>query len=362
MYYQKLGRKVALSLGMVAGMAMSPVQAQNVDFSGRTITMITPTQAGGGGDVLARGIAARLQEELPGRPTILVENRPGGGAVTGANVFQANAKPDGGTIFLALSAHLLYHAFQEGQPQIQYDPAGWIALMGGGSGYVISGSKIGGITDLDSLMAQDRVVWGVTSTLGIGLMYLLGLDVMGVNIHPVFNVDGSDATLALQRGEFKLDSETIPAHMRTTQPLVEKGEVFPLFTVGQPGPDGTIVRDPGLAHIPNFPEAYEMVHGTPPEGEKWEIWNKLFGAMVANAYSVVLPAGTPDDIVATYDAAIKRALDKPNDPEIAKLLGAGQKAFGDTARAAYDKAIADLTPDLVDWVRNWLKDRFNVVV
>jgi len=341
---------------------LSTVATAETNFAGKRIELIVSSQAGGGGDVFARGVAERLGKALPGSPTIIIRNVPGGGTVTGANYFQKEAKPDGLTLFMSLSSHLLYSTFQAGAPQIQFDPKSWISVMGGPSGYVLSGSKVGGITTLQDLAAADKVTWGLSSLLGVGLIYVLGLDNMGININPVFNVNGSDATLGFQRGEFKLDTESIAGHLRTTSPLVETGEVFPLMTVGQPGPDGTIVRDPALPNLPHLSEAYEILHGKPPSGEKYEIWKKLFGAMIVNSRGIVLPEGTPQEIVDTYSVALEKALTNPDDPGLELLLGSGRQYFGKEAHESFVKSIDDLTPDLKDWVGTWLKETYNVAM
>ena len=60
--------------------------------------MISPFAAGGANDVLARVLAAKLANRLPG--TVVVENRPGAGAVVGL-VAVARAAPDGYTLGLS---------------------------------------------------------------------------------------------------------------------------------------------------------------------------------------------------------------------------------------------------------------------
>ena len=62
-----------------------PVQA--ADFAGKRIEWIIPFQEGGGTDVWARFIVGPLSRELPGKPTIIIRNVPGGGSTTGANQF-----------------------------------------------------------------------------------------------------------------------------------------------------------------------------------------------------------------------------------------------------------------------------------
>src|SRR5690606_6715858 len=67
------------------------------NFPERPVTLINPYSAGGPADLLARSIAASMQETL-GQP-VVVENKPGAGTAIGAR-FVAQAKPDGYTLFI----------------------------------------------------------------------------------------------------------------------------------------------------------------------------------------------------------------------------------------------------------------------
>ena len=86
-----LSALAALTAGVSAGAAL----AQTSDWPSRSITMIVSVAAGSQADQFARLIAAPLQERL-GKP-VVVENRPGGGQVTGVNA-AAKAAPDGHTL------------------------------------------------------------------------------------------------------------------------------------------------------------------------------------------------------------------------------------------------------------------------
>jgi tripartite-type tricarboxylate transporter receptor subunit TctC len=85
-----LGAVTALS-----GLSSTDAAAQKVDFSGKRIELLVPFPPGGGSDVYSRTLAPFLEKHLPGKPTIVVRNVPGGGSITGANQFHTRAKPDG---------------------------------------------------------------------------------------------------------------------------------------------------------------------------------------------------------------------------------------------------------------------------
>jgi tripartite-type tricarboxylate transporter receptor subunit TctC len=73
-------------------------QVQPQTYPTRPIRMISPFPAGGGNDVLARVIGTKLAERLKG--TVVIENRPGAGAVIGITAL-AKSAPDGYTLVLS---------------------------------------------------------------------------------------------------------------------------------------------------------------------------------------------------------------------------------------------------------------------
>ena len=69
-------------------------------YPSKTITLVSPFPAGGGGDALIRPLAKRMAEIL-GQP-VVVDNKPGAGQTIGS-AFVAKANPDGYTLL----AHFL---------------------------------------------------------------------------------------------------------------------------------------------------------------------------------------------------------------------------------------------------------------
>src|SRR6187549_2935836 len=64
----------------------------------KPVTLIVPFAPGGGTDITARTIAARLTQKWG--QSVIVENRGGAGGILGAEVV-AKAKPDGYTLLIA---------------------------------------------------------------------------------------------------------------------------------------------------------------------------------------------------------------------------------------------------------------------
>ena len=89
------GRRALLSAGVGLGLA-APASAQT-GFPDRPLTLVVPFPPGGSTDVMARLLAERMSPLL-GQP-VLVENRPGGATVVGAEAV-ARSAPDGYTVLV----------------------------------------------------------------------------------------------------------------------------------------------------------------------------------------------------------------------------------------------------------------------
>ena len=84
------------------------------DYPTRTITLVVPFAAGGSTDILARVVAAHLQQAL-GQP-VVIENRTGASGNLGTATV-ARAAPDGYTfLFNTMSVHTMNHALFANMP------------------------------------------------------------------------------------------------------------------------------------------------------------------------------------------------------------------------------------------------------
>jgi len=71
-------------------------------YPSKTVRLVVPYAVGGSADVYGRVLAAKLSETL-GHP-VVVENRPGGGAVVGTDAV-AKSAPDGYTVLMMSNTH-----------------------------------------------------------------------------------------------------------------------------------------------------------------------------------------------------------------------------------------------------------------
>ncbi|MEO3470812.1 tripartite tricarboxylate transporter substrate binding protein [Roseomonas sp. CAU 1739] len=98
-----------------AALAMPRVVAAQSAWPSRPVRVIVPYAASGGTDILARALGEALRPILP--QPFVVENRAGGAGVVGSEAV-ARAEPDGHTLLVVVSTHVMnrYHL-----PSMPYD-------------------------------------------------------------------------------------------------------------------------------------------------------------------------------------------------------------------------------------------------
>ena len=353
------GPSSAAGLGL--GLASAPTHAQTPNFSGRIIELIIPFKEGGGSDTWGRFNAPFLSRYLPGQPTVVVRNVPGGNSIAGANRFASRARPDGLSV-LGTSASTQFPYLMD-DPRVRYEYRDWRVLMAYGTGGVAYVSADLGIADATELgrIADRELLYGSQGPTSLDLVPVLGFKLMGLNVRPIFGMSGRGAgRLSFERGEVNIDYQTSTAYLRNVVPLIEQGNAVPLFSWGALDADGNLVRDPTFPDLPHYGEAYELLHGEPPSGPGWESWFAFFTAGFPAQKLLVAPAETPDEIVGAYEDAVRSMR---RDPEyIARkpaALGTYEQVVGPAAQRIYELA-TDVPQSARAWVRTWLKDEFRV--
>ena len=116
---------IALAAAMMAS-APESATAQSGYYAGKTVRIVVGSSAGGGYDTYARAIAPILAEHLPGKPTVVVQNMPGGGGLTAVLHLDANAPKDGTVISLFNAGAITDMASDPAKAKIDLTKMAWI--------------------------------------------------------------------------------------------------------------------------------------------------------------------------------------------------------------------------------------------
>ena len=87
-----------VALAVIFGINVPLGAAQDNFYQGKRMRMLVPYSAGGGYDLYARTIARHWGRHIPGSPSFIVQNMPGGAGVVAANYLYRAAKRDGLTV------------------------------------------------------------------------------------------------------------------------------------------------------------------------------------------------------------------------------------------------------------------------
>jgi tripartite-type tricarboxylate transporter receptor subunit TctC len=357
----QIRRRAALGAALALPFAAGARAQAPVSFAGQTIEWIIPFAEGGGSDVWARFLAPFVSRHLPGRPTVVIRNIPGGGSITGANEFAQRARPDGLTFFGASASTQLPYLL--GDRRVRYDYTQWVPVLVSPTGGVVWVHARTGISSWEQvarLRGQELVFPGQTAT-GLDVVPILALHLLGLNVRFVWGMRGrGEARMAVERGDASIDHQTTPAYLTQVMPMVRAGAAVPLFSYGVIGAGGRVERDPSFPDIPTFEEVYERLHGRPPAGPAYQAYLACSVAAFAGQKPAVLKRETPPAIIAAYRAAFERVV---ADPELianrGEVLGDYPQAVGAAADELY-RVATTISPEARAWVRDFLAQHHNV--
>lgn len=112
----KLNCRARLAIALLAVILAAPSGESAWSQTPRTVKIVVPYPPGSGPDILSRLMAEQIGRAQG--PTVVVENRPGGGTVIGTEAV-ARAAPDGNTVLLVANSFVVNPALK----QQNYDPA-----------------------------------------------------------------------------------------------------------------------------------------------------------------------------------------------------------------------------------------------
>jgi len=294
------------SLELLSVFNPEPLYAQANFYQGKNIRMVIATSTGGGYDLWARLAARHLGKHIPGNPTIVPQNMPGGGGIVGANYLYTVAKPDGLTIGAFNPA--LYFDQLVGRTEIKFD---WAKFTWIGSPeqnnilhFIRTDAPFKTIDDLRNAKEPPKCGSTGTGTTGHYIPRLLE-DTLGIKTNIVSGYQGgAEIDVAIERNEVVCWSPLVATYFGR-EPYKRWHKTGFTRVVLQTGAK----RDPRIKETPTLNELMEK-YKTPESGRRLA---KVILTAATLGRPVAAPPGVPPDRVKILRDAYAKTM---RDPEL----------------------------------------------
>ncbi|MDB5794496.1 MAG: hypothetical protein JWR25_875 [Noviherbaspirillum sp.] len=278
------------SLVIAAAAVMTCATAIAQEYPNKPIKILVGYAPGGAPDVIARAIGQRMSVMF--KQQVIIENKPGAGG-TLATAQAAKAPADGYTLLSADVGQIAIAPFLfKGLPYDSLRDFAPISMVAGVPLVLATNAKTN-IKTVADLIREAKANPGKLSyaSSGIGSIHHIAMEMFkreaGIDVTHIPYKGSAQSVPALLGGEVQVAMTSFP----TLGPFAPTGQVN-LIAVTSP------------KRLPNAPDA-------PPLAEMYK------GFDYAAEIGFMAPAGTPPDIIAKLDSAIKSAL---GDPEIQSKL------------------------------------------
>lgn len=269
-------------------------------YRGKTLTVLINFAAGGPTDIEGRLVARFIGKYLPGQPTVVVQNMPGAGGVTGANYLGEISKPDGLTLGYFTSQ---FFNVLTADPNLRVDLAklGYIASIEGVAVAYIRKDVPPGIQQpRDIVKAKNFKAGGLSLNSAKDVRFRLQLDLLGIPHQYVTGYNSnSDARLAVERNEIQFFTEGTPGYRSQVQPrMVKEGVVLPVYADELVTADGEFKSSAEVTDIPSFSQLYHQIFGKLGSGALWETLKTINLTHAMQRVANVAPNTPPEAIAA----------------------------------------------------------------
>lgn len=241
MFKPAIVRAAATAIGVWAAstMAAATADAQSTGaFAGKTVRVIIGYGPGGGFDQWGRLLARHIGAHLPGNPTVVPENMPGGGSLVAANYIYSIAPKDGTAMGIIVRDAPLMPLTGAAGARFDATKMSWIGTPAMDTGVCIANSTAA-VKTADDLFIKQLIVGdggagGGSHSYPAALASLLGMKFKLITGFP----SAAEILLAMDRGEVDGICESLDSVTRERPAWIPSGKVHVLFQGGlAPNPD-----------------------------------------------------------------------------------------------------------------------------
>lgn len=285
-------RIIFARLAAAAALAALTQTAFAQTYPTRSVRLIVPFAAGGPADLLGRIIADEMTKDFGQQ--VVVDNRPGANTIIGAQAV-AKADPDGYTILMAIDGTLVMNPYLYSKlpydPFKDFEPVSLIALVPSvvEANIKVPANTIKDVIDQEKAKPGTYMV-GVSTPTSQVTGELLNM-MAGIKMQMIPYKGGTTQVTGILAGDISLGMESVNVAL----PLYRSGKLKILALTGANR----------ISLAPEIPTVGETLPGF-----DLGIWQ-----------SIVVPAGTPRDIVVKLHDELVKLLARPSVRD--KLITAG---------------------------------------
>jgi tripartite-type tricarboxylate transporter receptor subunit TctC len=284
------GLMVALvAAASLAGSAPASADPVADFYRGKQITFMVGSSPGGGYDAIARLVARHLVNHIPGNPSIVVQNTPGGGSITMTNRIVRVAPQDGTVIGLVQRGVLLAQLTK--QPSVQFDinKINFIGSVLPEISLVVAWHT-SPVQTVDDLFTKQMIVGGTGATSDLEASARLLNATAGTKLKIVSGYPGQgDVALAMERGEIQGTADWAWSEIKGRHPeYLEKKDI-------------TLLLQNGLRKAPDLPDVPLTIDYIKDPTDR-QVAQLYFGVK-AVARPILAAPGVPADRLAALRSA-----------------------------------------------------------
>jgi tripartite-type tricarboxylate transporter receptor subunit TctC len=291
--------KILKHLLATAACAALPLFASaQAPFPSHPVSIIVPNAPGGAVDILARLLEKNLSELW--KQPVLVQYKPGAGTVLGTD-FVAKSAPDGHTIGLVITGHMINPSLRKNLPYDTLKDFSGVSLLAVSPIVITATSKLpaNNVKELVALAKKQKLSYaspGSGSSMHLGGELLKSTARIDILHTPYKGSGGAYPDVIAGRVDLLIDP------LFSSLPYIKSGHLKPIAIM-------SAKRSPIAPEIPTVGET-------------------LPGFQVDSVFGAVVPAGTPREVVHKISADMNKVLASPEVKQ--RMAEIGLTPLGDT--------------------------------
>lgn len=296
------------------------------EFSAKNVNLVVGFPPAGGYDSIARIFARHFGKHLPGNPSVVVQNQPGAGSLTAANLLYNAAPKDGSHIAMFASSAALEPLMGNALAKFEADKFEWLGNLNRDTP-ACGAWKTSGVKTWDDITRR-KTRFGASGPAAITAQHAFFLkNALGADIQVIMGLGGTGPiVLAMQRGEVDASCGMFISSVRGPfRNDFEQGNLIIFMQFGQ-------------KKEPLFKDAVSIFDVVKNDDDR-KLAEFVFSQAEVTRPLAMAP-GTPPGIVATMRAGFDKAVrDKEYLAELEKAQIDGDPMSGAETAVAIKNAI-----------------------